>query len=118
MRKTDLTDHALCAAVIEMSQNLIDADLGGHIVKKRVSIGGQGKRSGARTLIATNKNDRWFFVFGFQKNSRANISAREKEALQYLASDLLSLTKVQLNVAVDAGTLKEICHDNKKEDLK
>ncbi|WP_370459838.1 type II toxin-antitoxin system RelE/ParE family toxin [Pusillimonas sp. ANT_WB101] len=48
------------------------------------------------TLVATNKGDRWFFVFGFAKNARANISDSELEALQSLASDLLQLTQIQL----------------------
>ena len=60
-----------------MDRGLIDADLGGGIVKKRVGLAGRGKRSGARTLIATNKGDRWFFVFGFEKNERANIGDDE-----------------------------------------
>lgn len=37
LRKTDLTDVALCAAVNEMMAGLIDAELGGDVVKKRVS---------------------------------------------------------------------------------
>ena len=49
MRKTELTDSALCEAVAEMSQGLIDADLGGGVVKKRVGLAGRGKRGGART---------------------------------------------------------------------
>ncbi|MEI8162138.1 MAG: type II toxin-antitoxin system RelE/ParE family toxin [Betaproteobacteria bacterium] len=77
MRKTELTDRVLCGAVAEMDRGLIDADLGGGIVKKRVGLAGRGKRSGARTLIATNKGDRWFFVFGFEKNERANIGDDE-----------------------------------------
>ena len=72
-RKTELTDKALCRAVEEMVQGLIDADLGGGLVKKRVGLAGRGKSGGARTLIATNKASRWFFVFGFEKNDRANI---------------------------------------------
>ena len=58
MRKTELTDAALCDAVREMSQGLIDADLGGGLVKKRVGVAGRGKRGGARTLVATNKHNR------------------------------------------------------------
>lgn len=55
MPKTELTDAALCEAVAEMAQGLIDADLGGGVVKKRVGLAGRGKRGGARTLVATNK---------------------------------------------------------------
>lgn len=53
MKKAGLTDEALCAAVEEMSQGLVDADLGGDVLKKRVALPGQGKRGGARTIVAT-----------------------------------------------------------------
>lgn len=113
MRKTELTDDALCLAVREMAQGLIDADLGGGVVKKRVGLAGRGKRGGARTLVATNKDTRWFFVFGFEKNERANISAEEKEALQLLAQDLLSRSGKELDAGVEDGSLQEICNDRK-----
>ena len=112
-RLSALTDEALCAAVREMIQGLIDGDLGGGVVKKRVGLAGRGKRGGARTLVATNRGNRWFFVFGFEKNERANISAEEKEALQGIAQDLLSRTGTELDVAAKDGSLQEICHDRK-----
>jgi hypothetical protein len=109
MRKSDLTDAALCRAADEMMAGLIDADLGGGVVKKRIGLAGRGKRGGARTLVATNKGNRWFFVFGFEKNERANISREELEALQLMAADLLGRTGPQLDQAVADGTLQEIC---------
>jgi hypothetical protein len=112
MRKTELIDRALCQAVEEMTQGLIDADLGSGIVKKRVGLAGRGKRGGARTLVATNKGNRWFFVFGFEKNERANISDKELEALQEIAADLLARTAQQLNKAIEDDSLQEICHDD------
>ena len=57
MRKTELSDSALADAVNEMARGLIDADLGGGLVKKRLGLAGRGKRGGARTLVATNKGD-------------------------------------------------------------
>ena len=110
MRKSELVDAALCAAVEEMKQGLIDADLGGGIVKKRVAFGGRGKRGGNRVIVATNKGDRWFFIFGFEKNRRDNVTAQELDALQELAADLLMQSTAQLNLAVRNGTLQEICH--------
>lgn len=115
MRKTELTDEALCGAVREMLQGLIDADLGGGVVKKRVGLAGRGKRGGARTLVATNRGNLWFFIFGFEKNERANISTEEKEALQNIAQDLLSRTNNELDIQVKDGSLQEICHDKKDE---
>src|SRR3990172_4676466 len=100
MRKTELTDRALCSAVAEMVQGLIDADLGGGVVKKRVGLAGRGKRGGARTLVATNKGNRWFFVYGFEKNDRANISDDELEALQDIVRELFARTAGQLDEAI------------------
>ena len=112
MRKTELSDPALCAAVSEMERGLIDADLGGGVVKKRVALPGRGKSGGARTLVATNKENRWFFVFGFEKNERPNVTAKELEALQKIAADLLRLTPADLDVLVESGELQEICDED------
>jgi hypothetical protein len=112
MRKTDLTDDALCLAVSEMVSGLLDADLGGDVLKKRVALPGRGKRGGARTLVATRRANRWFFVFGFEKNEKANVTSTELEALQWLAKQLLDLSGAQLEVAAQDGSLQEICHEH------
>ena len=113
MRKAELSDKALYSAVIEMTHGLIDADLGGGILKKRVGLSGRGKRGGARTLVATNKGNRWIFVYGFEKNDRANISDGELEALRDIAAELLARTVKQLDEALNDGSLTEICDDQK-----
>ena len=96
-----------------MEQGLIDANLGGGVVKKRLALPGRGKRGGARTLVATNKGNRWFFLFGFEKNARANITAEELKGLREITRQLLGMTSEQLNEAVQDGSLQEICHDRK-----
>lgn len=112
MRKTGLADTELCAAVDEMVRGLVDADLGGGVVKKRVPLPGRGKSGSTRTLVATNKGSRWFFLFGFEKNERGNVSGKELEALQAIADDLLKLSSRDLDAQVESGALQEICHDN------
>ena len=111
-----LDDSALCAAVEEMMQGLIDADLGGYIVKKRVALPGRGKSGGARTIVATKKGKRWFFIFGFAKNDKANITVIELERLKSFASDLLSLSDKSLDEVVKEGKLVQICHEQNCED--
>lgn len=115
MRKTESTDAALCNAVDEMERGLIDADLGGGVVKKRIGMAGRGKSGSARTLVATRKESAWFFLYGFEKNDKANISNDELEALQKIATDLLGKDKLQLDVEVTRGFLQEICHDQKRQ---
>lgn len=112
-RKQGLLDSSLCTAVREMSEGLIDADLGGGLVKKRVARPGQGKSGGFRTLVATNKGDRWVFVYGFQKSERGNIDSDETEALKKLASELLSLTAKAVVQSEQAGELIEVDCDEK-----
>ena len=114
MKKTELTDDRLMQAVAEMASGLIDADLGHGLYKKRVALSGRGKRGGARTLVATNKGGRWFFLFGFGKNERANISRKEQEALQKLASDFLSFGDEQIALLIASGEIQEV-HDGNSE---
>jgi hypothetical protein len=95
-------------AVQEIEQGLIDGDLGGGVLKKRVGVPGRGKSGGARVVLATNRGDRWFFMFGFLKNQRANISPRELEVLRELARDLLDLNEKQIDAQTKSGALEEV----------
>ena len=98
-----------------MTNGLYDADLGGNLFKKRIARPGQGKSGGFRTLVATNKGNRWVFVFGFPKNARSNIDKDEEEALKKLAAHLLSLTAEALGEAQRAGELMEVVCDAQDE---
>lgn len=91
-KKEDIPDESLCVAVAEMSRGLI---------------------SGFRTLLATNKNDKWFFVYGFAKNERDNIENREVQALKRLAAVLLGMDVNAINQLLADKELKEICKDEK-----
>jgi hypothetical protein len=108
MKKSELTDEALVSAVEEIENGLIDADLGGNLFKKRVAVQGRGKRGGIRTLVATQLESHWFFLFGFQKNERSNITNAELRVLQEIAKDLLDLTDEQLRKATLRGELEEV----------
>jgi hypothetical protein len=107
-RKSGLADSLLKEAVLEIEGGLLEADLGGGIVKKRIALPGRGKRGSTRTLLATNRNDRWIFLFGFEKNERVNISRNELESLKKLAKDLLCLNENQIAVAIEKGSLVEV----------
>jgi len=114
MKKADLTDEALTAAVAEMSSGLVDAELGGHVVKKRVARPGQGKQGGARTIVATRMADRWIFLYGFARNERDNSSKVELKALQELATELLGFNDRQLASALSKGEMMEVCDGNEQ----
>jgi hypothetical protein len=103
-----LTDSLLLAAVAQVEQGLLDADLGGHVVKKRIALPGRGKSGGARTLLVYKNAHKTFFVYGFAKNARANISADELKALKHLAKELLEYSDKALTQAIHQGALTEV----------
>ena len=111
LRKTLLTDTALLKAIDEMEQGLVGADLGGNVYKKRVALPGRGKSGSTRTLIATNRQDRWFFMFGFEKNDKENITQAELAYLQEVAQIFLGYSNDELQLAIDKGEFLEVYYD-------
>ena len=111
LRKTLLTDSALLKAIDEMEQGLVDADLGGDVYKKRVALPGRGKRGSTRTLIATNREGRWIFMFGFEKNDRENITQAELAYLQKAAQVFLGYSDAELLLAIAREDFLEVHHD-------
>ena len=115
MRKAGLTDAMLRVAIEEMSRGLIDASLGGHLVKKRVARTGFGKRGGYRTIVAKKADRHWFFLFRFEKNERSNIDQVELSVLHEIGETLLALTDIELNHAQQMGELLEIMDGNQND---
>lgn len=107
-RKTGMGDQSLIKAIQEIQSGLVDAQLAKGLVKKRVAQSGRGKQTSARTLVATYFEDRWFFIFGFLKNEKSNITAKELQWLMSFAQQLLDLRDDELSMAIEAGELCEI----------
>jgi hypothetical protein len=97
--------------VAEIAADLVDANLGGNVYKKRIPMPGRGKSGGARVLVATRLAERWFFLFGFAKNERDTIDERELTALQMTAGVLLDMDLRSLEKALQSGELTEICDE-------
>lgn len=109
--KEGIDDESLVKAVEEIENGLVDANLGGNVVKKRVAVGGRGKSGGARTLLAYQVGNKAFFVYGFAKNVRANIKEDELKALKLYAKTLLGYSDKELTQAISAGELIEVEND-------
>ena len=107
-RKEGVTDRALLVAVAEMESGLVDARLGGGLLKKRVALPGGGKRGGARTIVAGNSRDRWIFLYGFAKNELGNIDQMEERDLKRIAGAILELDWTALGQMLESGKLLEV----------
>ena len=106
-----MPDSRICEAVNRAESGLIDADLGGGLIKQRIARSGGGRSGGFRTLIAFRAKDRAIFLYGFAKNERENAGSDDLEDLKNTALVFLAFSKADLAEAVSSGELKEIfCH--------
>ncbi len=108
MKAEGLVDADLCRAAAEMARGLIDADLGGGLLKKRIARNGQGKRGGFRTLVANHPSNHWFFVYGYAKHDMANLSPRDERDCRRAARLFLSLDAGARDDHVAVGELSEM----------
>ena len=106
--KEGITDSVLLEAVARAEKGLIDADLGGGVIKQRISRPGQGRSKGYRTIILFRRGAKAFFVYGFSKSQRANIDDDEKEQFKEAAKLVLALTETQLAVRLKRGDFVEV----------
>ena len=107
-----LEDAALCEAVGRARRGLIDADLGGGVIKQRIARRGGGKSGGFRAIVLFRRDELAFFVFGFAKSSRKNLRRDELEAFRMLADEMLGLTRAGLAAASANGTIIGVTCDD------
>jgi hypothetical protein len=110
-RRERIPDASLSEAIVRARQGLVDADLGGGVIKQRVARQGQGRSSGYRTLIAYRFGDFAVFLFGFAKNDRDNIDDRELDDLREAAASWLAADEKLIGQAVEKGLLVEVQDD-------
>jgi hypothetical protein len=115
-RKEGLEDSLLLEAAANAVAGRVDADLGGGVIKQRITRKGGGKSGGFRTILLFRSGSHVFFVFGFAKSERANISKDELAAFRKLADILLTLGPERLGSAVEAGELIEVSDSDKGKD--
>ncbi len=107
-RRDRIADASLSDAVDRAERGLIDAELGGGLIKQRLAREGQGRSGGFRVLIAFRSEDRSVFLYGFAKNERDNIDGDELATLKDIAAGWLAASDAKLDEAVRQGVLEEV----------
>jgi hypothetical protein len=107
-RKERIDNSVLRDAVQRAESGLVDADLGGGVIKQRIARPGKGKSGGYRTLILFRHGDRAIFAFGFAKSAQANISKADLALLREAATEALEWSGEELDRLVALETLVEI----------
>ncbi len=111
-RKNRISEEDLCDAITRLEKGIVDADLGGGVIKQRVARANEGRSGGFRTIILVTVAERAFFVYGFAKNDRANIQPDELIAFRRLLDLLSAYSDAELEIALEVGALTEVgCED-------
>lgn len=107
-KKHKISDSELIEAVERADKGVIDADLGGGVIKQRIARQGQGRSGGYRSLIFFRRGERAFFMTAFAKNDRENITDKELAELKKAAAAILAMTETNIEQAKANGTFTEI----------
>lgn len=111
-RQQAIAEADLCEAVFRARRGLIDADLGGGVIKQRIARPNEGRSGGFRSLVLFRAEEHTFFVYGFAKNQRDNISPDELKEYRALANEMLAFDKSQIQSALNAEKISEVkCDD-------
>lgn len=114
-RRERISDSSLCEAIRRAQRGLVDADLGGGVIKQRVARPGQGRSGGYRVLIAYRRDARAVFLYGFAKSERDNVGDDELVTARDVASGWLEANAGQLARALEQGLIQEVHYDDGKE---
>ena len=87
---------------------LIDADLGGGVIKQRVARTGKGRSGGYRTVIAYRRAEKAFFVYGFAKKEKENLGPDELKTAKEIAEIWLPANAHRITVGLEEGELEEV----------
>jgi len=106
--KEDITDEELRDTADLLEAGQFDADFGGDVYKMRMARQGEGKSGGYRVIVIFKSRYRTFYVEGFAKSQKGNISQREKRNFKTLAKKYLALSDEIIDEAVRTGRFIEI----------
>ena len=111
-RREKIDNKTMQAAVARADRSLIDADLGGGVIKQRIARPGKGKSGGYRTIIIFRQGEKAFFIYGYAKSKRSSMDQVEVMAFRKAARELLALSDTQIMQLIENGALTEVIDDD------
>jgi hypothetical protein len=108
IRRERLDRDGLREAIGRAECGLIDADLGGGLIKQRVARSGKGRSGGYRTITAYRRGARAVFLLGFAKSEHENIGPEDLAELRKIGSNWLNASSERISEALDDSSLEEL----------
>jgi len=106
--KEGISDKELLEIVDQLEADQADANLGGDVFKVRVARQGEGKSGGHRVIVYFRNEFRTFFMYGFSKSDRDNISEKDLKRFKLDAKKQLSITDEEIRLYLKDGIFIEI----------
>ncbi len=113
-RRERLPPSALWDAVERAGKGVIDADLGGGVIKQRVARAGGGRSGGYRCIVLFRRKEKAFFVYGFAKSDLDNIRPDEASQFRKMAKHVLALSDAQIQMLIANGQFEEVVGDDQE----
>ena len=107
-KKNKLVIQQLRSAANEIAKGTFDANLGGGVIKKRVATKGRGKSASVRTIVAFKRGNHCFFIYGFEKSERKNITDKEEKVFKIVAKELFEFSNHDIKKRLEQRSLYEV----------
>ena len=96
-KSAGITEENCREAIRKAEKGLIDSDLGGGLIKQRISRGNQGAARGSRAVVFYRRGKIAVFLHIFPKSNKANLTKSELAMYSQAAQELAGLTEAQLS---------------------
>jgi hypothetical protein len=95
-RSNGVSDTDCQEAIRRAERGLVDADLGGRLIKQRIPRGNQGAARGSRAVVFFKRGEIAIFLHLFAKSDKANLTKSELVLYLEFAKHLEELTQAKL----------------------
>jgi hypothetical protein len=87
-KKDGISNEDCVEAIRKAEKGLVDADLGGGLIKQRIPRGNLGAARGSRAIVFYKRGKVAVFLYIFPKSSKADLKKSETAAYMKFAEDL------------------------------
>ena len=107
-KRVGVTDEDCREAIRRAESGLIDATLGGGLIKQRIATGNRGAAKGSRAVVFYRRGELAVFLHVFPKSGKANLTKSELAVYLRLARVLEELTEAKLKELVTTEGWREL----------
>ncbi len=110
--KERISDKKLSGMIKDIENGMIDVNYGSGVIKQRLARPNQGKSAGYRCIVLFHIKERAFFMYGFPKNERDNISQEDERVFKDLSQQMFDFSDADIERMLESGVLVEVAYND------